>query len=86
MRSAAGIICSLYSDRAAARRVDTTRESPPEMVKRTQEDRGASLLEIHPNCIVYNDDACGDLHEKKSSREMIVRMKQGRPLTSGPDA
>ncbi len=71
--------------RFVARTVDTMQDHLPEMVKRAHAHKGASLLEIYQNCIVYNDDAWGGLHEKKSAREMTIRAEHGQPLTFGPD-
>ncbi|MCB9948221.1 MAG: 2-oxoacid:ferredoxin oxidoreductase subunit beta [Rhodospirillaceae bacterium] len=69
--------------RFVARTVDTMQDHLPDMVKRAHQHKGASLLEVYQNCIVYNDDAWHGLHEKKTARDMTIRVVHGQPLTYG---
>ena len=51
-----------------ARSVDSMQDHMPEMLVRAHAHKGASLVEILQNCIIYHDGAFGPLGEKATAR------------------
>ena len=50
-----------------ARSVDSLQDHLPDVLVRAHAHRGASLVEILQNCIIYNDGAFGPLGEKATA-------------------
>ncbi len=68
-----------------ARTADTLQQHLPEVLIRAHQYKGASLVEVLQNCIVYNADAFGDLTNKKTRAENTVLIEHGQPLLFGAD-
>ena len=66
-----------------ARTADTLQDHLPEVLLRAHAFRGAALVEILQNCIVYNDNAFGDLARKANRAEATVIMRHGEPMIFG---
>jgi 2-oxoglutarate ferredoxin oxidoreductase subunit beta len=69
--------------RFVARAVDTQQKVLPEILKRAKLHRGAALVEILQNCIVYNDGAFEEITEKAVEAEAQVQLAHGEPLLFG---
>jgi 2-oxoglutarate/2-oxoacid ferredoxin oxidoreductase subunit beta len=69
--------------RFVARGIDTQQKVLPELLKRAKLHRGAALVEILQNCIVYNDGAFAGFTEKAVEAEMQVHVAHGEPLLFG---
>jgi 2-oxoglutarate ferredoxin oxidoreductase subunit beta len=72
--------------RFVARAVDTQQKRLPEVLKRAREHRGASLVEILQNCIVYNDGVFAHFTDREVADERQIHVEHGKPLTFGTDA
>ena len=66
-----------------ARSVDALQDHLPEVLLRAHAHRGASLVEILQNCIIYNDGAFGPLRNKTEVSENAVRLVHGAPMRFG---
>ncbi len=66
-----------------ARTVDALQDHMPEILVRAHAHKGASLVEILQNCIIYHDGAFGPLGEKATAAEAGIRLKHGEPMLFG---
>ncbi len=66
--------------RFIARSFDTAPKHLPEMLKRAHAHRGAALVEILQNCIVYNDDAFEHILDRAHAAERQLFVEHGKPL------
>ncbi len=64
-----------------ARTVDSNRAHLSEMLKAAANHRGASLVEVYQNCVIFNDGAYDPL---KASNGMI-KLVHGEPIVFGED-
>ena len=71
--------------RFVARGIDTQQKVLPETMKRAYRHKGASLVEIFQNCIVYNDNAFAGFTDKAVANEQQVYVEHGQPLLFGGD-
>ena len=71
--------------RFVARSADTLLDHLPEVLTRAQAHKGASLVEIFQNCIVYNDAVWAGMATKAESFEKTVRVAHGEPLVFGKE-
>ena len=71
--------------RFVARSVDTDQKHLPEMFKRAHAHRGASLLEIFQNCIVYNDGVFDSFKAPAVAADRQVRVVHGEPMVFGKE-
>ncbi|MGI9373946.1 MAG: 2-oxoacid:ferredoxin oxidoreductase subunit beta [Hyphomicrobiales bacterium] len=71
--------------RFIARSADTLLDHLPGMLKRAHAHKGASLVEIFQNCIVYNDQVWKGMANKKTSAVHVVRAEHGEPLIFGAE-
>jgi len=71
--------------RFVARSVDTDLKHLPIMFKRAHEHRGASLLEIFQNCIVYNDGVFDSFKAPSVASERQIRVEHGKPMIFGAE-
>ena len=69
-----------------ARTADMLQDHLPEVLLRAHAHPGAALVEILQNCIVYNDNAFGDLARKKNRAEATVIVRHGEPMVFGAAA
>ncbi|MFZ1428839.1 MAG: hypothetical protein WAS21_18945, partial [Geminicoccaceae bacterium] len=68
-----------------ARGIDTQQKVLPEILKRARSHKGAALVEILQNCIVYNDDAFANITAKANEAEAQIHLTHGQPLLFGKD-
>ena len=68
-----------------ARSADTLQDHLPEMLSRASAYAGAAFVEVLQNCIVYNDNAFGDLTRKAARAEKTVQVRHGEPMLFGAD-
>ncbi len=71
--------------RFVARTVDTLQKHMPEILKRAHANRGASLVEILQNCIVFNDRVFSHITDKTVAQERQIHVEHGKPLMFGAD-
>ena len=69
--------------RFVARGVDTQQKVLPEVLARAHAHKGASLVEIFQNCIVYNDGAFGHFTDRSVAEEAQIHLEHGKPLVFG---
>lgn len=66
-----------------ARAMDRDPKHLKEMIHRTHQHNGASMLEIYQNCIVFNDGAFELFTDKKTRPTETIYLEQGEPLIFG---
>jgi 2-oxoglutarate ferredoxin oxidoreductase subunit beta len=71
--------------RFVARTADTLQRHQPQMLERAHAHKGASLVEIFQNCIVYNDNVWGDIADKKRTADSTIQLQHGEPMLFGND-
>ena len=71
--------------RFVARSVDRMQKHLAEVLKRAHGHKGASLVEIFQNCIVYNDAVFADFTEKAVADDAQLVVEHGQPLRFGKD-
>jgi len=69
--------------RFVARSVDTLQAHLPQVLRRAREHRGASLVEIFQNCIVYNDGVFDAFTARDVAEEAQLHVEHGKPLRFG---
>jgi 2-oxoglutarate ferredoxin oxidoreductase subunit beta len=57
-----------------------------ETLKRANEHKGTSMVEIYQNCNVFNDGAFEVFTEKASKKKSTLMVEQGKPLVFGENA
>lgn len=68
-----------------ARAMDRDPKHLQQMLLRTNEHKGTSMLEIYQNCIVFNDGAFELFTDKKSRPREAIYLENGEPLIFGQD-
>lgn len=63
-----------------ARGIDTDAKNLSPVLKAAHEFKGAALVEIFQNCIVYNKDVFEDFAAKKTAKETQLHVEHGKPL------
>ena len=71
--------------RFIARTIDTAQKHMPGVFKRAHAHKGASLVEIYQNCIVYNDGVFADFTDKKVAAEHQLHLEHGEPMIFGAE-
>lgn len=71
--------------RFVARTADTLQRHQPLMLERAHAHKGASLVEIYQNCIVYNDNVWGDIADKKRSADTTIQLEHQQPMLFGAE-
>jgi 2-oxoglutarate ferredoxin oxidoreductase subunit beta len=66
-----------------ARSVDTMQKHLPEVLKRAQAHRGAALVEIFQNCIVYNDGVFNHFTDRDLAADRQLLVEDGEPMIFG---
>ena len=66
-----------------ARTMDRDPKHMNQMVLRSNEHRGTSLLEIYQNCVVFNDGIFEAYTDKKSRPREAIYVEHGKPLIFG---
>ena len=68
-----------------ARTVDSMQDHLPDLLVKAHAHRGASLVEILQNCIIYFDGAFGPLGEKATAADAGIRLVHGEPMRFGKE-
>lgn len=68
-----------------ARAMDRDPKHLKDMILRSHQHQGTSMLEIYQNCIVFNDGAFELFTDKKSRPQEAIYLEQGQPLVFGAD-
>ena len=66
-----------------ARTVDVFQKHMAGVLRRAAEHRGASLVEIAQNCIIFNDGAWSHLTDPDSRLENVLYLEHGQPMRFG---
>ena len=66
-----------------ARTLDRDPKHMREMLKRSNDHRGTSMLEIYQNCNVFNDGAFFGMTDKATKANQTLFLKDGQPLVFG---
>ena len=66
-----------------ARTMDRDPKHLQEMIRRAEQHRGSSFIEIYQNCNVFNDGAFFKFTEKESRDDSVVYLEHGKPLLFG---
>ena len=72
--------------RFIARGIDTQQKILPEILRRAHDHKGAALVEIIQNCIVYNDGAFADFTDRAHEDDRQLHLKHGQPMIFGKNA
>ena len=68
-----------------ARTVDVLQDHLPATMRRAHGHKGAALVEVLQNCIVYNDGAFGAISSKNDSADVTVALEHGKPMVFGSE-
>ncbi len=68
-----------------SRTVDFLQDHLPDIMVRAQAHRGASLVEVLQNCIIYNDGAFSKVTSKADAAQNAVRLVHGEPIMIGSE-
>jgi 2-oxoglutarate ferredoxin oxidoreductase subunit beta len=68
-----------------ARGLDTNQKLLPGLLSAAKAHKGAALVEILQNCIVYNDGVYSSFTEKSNSADGQIMCEHGKPLIFGAD-
>lgn len=68
-----------------ARAMDRDPRHLQQMLLRTNQHKGTSMLEIYQNCIVFNDGAFELFTDKKSRPREAIYLEDGKPLIFGKE-
>jgi 2-oxoglutarate ferredoxin oxidoreductase subunit beta len=66
-----------------ARTVDVFQKHMSGVLKRAAEHRGAALVEIAQNCIIFNDGAWAHLSDPDKRLENVLYLEHGKPMRFG---
>ena len=66
-----------------ARTVDVFQKHMSGVMKRAAEHRGAALVEIAQNCIIFNDGAWAHLTDPDKRLENVLYLEHGKPMRFG---
>ncbi len=66
-----------------ARTVDVFQKHMSEVLRRAANHRGASLVEIAQNCIIFNDGAWAHLSDPDKRLENVLYLEHGKPMRFG---
>lgn len=69
-----------------ARSADTLQDHLPGIVAAAQAHKGAALVEVFQNCIVFNDGAFDFARDKATGAEHTIKLEDGQPLLYGAES
>jgi 2-oxoglutarate ferredoxin oxidoreductase subunit beta len=69
-----------------ARTVDVFQKHMSEVLRRSAEHRGAALVEIAQNCIIFNDGTWGHITDPDNRRDNVLYLEHGKPMRFGKQA
>ena len=71
--------------RFVARGIDTQQKVLPDILKAAHGHKGAALVEIIQNCIVYNDNAFAGFTDRANEADAQIHLAHGEPLVFGSE-
>jgi len=71
--------------RFVARGIDINLKHLTEVMKAAHAHRGASLVEIFQNCVVFNDGCFSEFTDRQHAGSTQLLVEHGKPLRFGPD-
>jgi len=66
-----------------ARTVDVFQKHMSEVLRRSADHRGAALVEIAQNCIIFNDATWGHITDPDNRLENVLYLEHGKPMRFG---
>jgi 2-oxoglutarate ferredoxin oxidoreductase subunit beta len=66
-----------------ARTVDVFQKHMSEVLKRSADHRGAALVEIAQNCIIFNDATWGHITDPDKRLDNVLYLEHGKPMRFG---
>ncbi|HMB77663.1 MAG TPA: 2-oxoacid:ferredoxin oxidoreductase subunit beta [Kiloniellaceae bacterium] len=81
----AGALALGAGARFYGRSVDTMQKHLPEVLKRAKAHRGAALVEIFQNCIVYNDGVFDHFTDRAVAADRQLLLEDGQPMIFGKE-
>lgn len=54
-----------------------------QMIEKAAMHRGISYIEVYTNCVIFNDGAFNSMSDKKTQKDLIIKLENGKPLTFG---
>ena len=66
-----------------ARAIDTDKVGLEEVLIASHGHKGASMVEIYQNCIVYNDNVFDDFTDRASAKDTQLKLVHGEPMVFG---
>ncbi len=67
----------------AARSIDIAQEHLGKILLCSQKHKGASLVEIYQNCVIFNDKVWQDITDKKKAADNVIILEHGEPMIFG---
>ena len=66
-----------------AKTIDKELKHLQAMIKRANDHKGTSFIEIYQNCNIFNDGAFARLTDRDTKEEQLIRLEHGQPLIFG---
>ena len=66
-----------------ARSVDVFGAHLNEILLRAAAHRGSAFVEILQNCLIFNDGAFGEVHDRGTREDNVIYLEHGKPLVFG---
>jgi len=68
-----------------ARALDVDAKGLQESIRRAQEHKGASFIEVYQNCVIFNDGEYADMENKATRQDYSLFVVHGEPMIFGKD-
>ncbi|NQV15689.1 2-oxoacid:ferredoxin oxidoreductase subunit beta [bacterium] len=68
-----------------ARALDVDAKGLQESIKRAQDHKGASFIEVYQNCLIFNDGEFEDLENRGTRPDFALFVTHGEPMIFGKD-
>lgn len=68
-----------------ARTLDVDAKGMQETIKRSQEHKGASFIEVYQNCVIFNDGEFEDVENKATRDDNALYVVHGEPMIFGKE-
>jgi len=68
-----------------ARTFDTDMKNTPEIFKAAAQHKGASVVEIMVNCVIFNDGIYGNVSSKENRADKTIFLRHGEKMIFGKD-
>ena len=68
-----------------AKTIDRDLKHLQSMIKRANDHRGTSFIEIYQNCNIFNDGAFSELTDKETKSDRVLKVEHGEPMIFGAE-